>query len=132
MKEIVFFILIFSILFIPTVYPQSEYEEVVCPDLTDVGDEPQEGGRYKPAENESGEYFRALFVYVQFSGDTTDYTGWTHDELPDWADEFIDTSVISPYNDLTFSDYWDEMSQGNFDFIGDVYPELVILRPESY
>jgi M6 family metalloprotease-like protein len=54
--------------------------------------------------------------------------------LPTWADqsnEFIAISPSSNYPDMTVSDYWKQMSQGNYDFIGDVYSNLVTLPPES-
>jgi hypothetical protein len=114
------------------IYPQSiDYEEFICGEISGSGDESQEGGKFKPSETGSGEYFRILIVFAQFADDNEIFSGWTSGELPDWADEFIDDESGSTYTDLTMSDYWDEMSQGNFDFIGDVYPELVSLPAGS-
>lgn len=109
-------------------YAQSpDWEDLECGSIGDYGDESQEGGRFKPSETGQGEYFRILVVFAQFADDNASYGGWTSGQLPDWADDFIDDEVSSPYTDITLSDYWDEMSQSNFDFIGDVYPQLVSL-----
>lgn len=81
-----------------------------------------------------GEYFRVLIVFVQFQGDTRINEDWPLNQLPVWADqanEFIASSPSSSYPELTVSDYWKEMAQGNFDFIGDIYQTLVMLPPES-
>jgi M6 family metalloprotease-like protein len=91
----------------------------------------QTGSLFKPAINSPGQQFRVLFVFVQFQGDTRTNTAWPLNQLPTWADDFIDSSPSSSYRDLTLSDYWKEMSMGNYDFVGDVYPNLVILPPES-
>lgn len=109
------------------------HDEFVCQTLSVSGEESAlAGGKYKPSSNQSGEYFRALFVFVQFEGDTEIDTAWSLDSLPVWAYDFIDSSPSSNYRNITFSDYWADMSIGNFDFIGDVYPELVILQSEDY
>lgn len=92
----------------------------------------QVGGLYKPAVNAPGEYLRALIVFVQFDDDSVENSGWPRNELPIWNGDFIDSTPSSNYRDLTFSDYWKEMARGNFDFIGDVYPNLVILPSEAY
>ena len=84
--------------------------------------------------NGPGEYFRTLVVFVQFSGDTRTDDDWPLNNLPTWADqanEYIATSPSSSYPDMTVSDYWKQMAQGNYDFIGDVYPNLVTLPAES-
>ena len=36
----------------------------------------QTGGRYKPASNLPGQYFRVLFVFVQFEGDNRPDASW--------------------------------------------------------
>lgn len=84
--------------------------------------------------NGPGEYIRTLVVFVQFSGDTRTDDDWPLNSLPTWADQankFIATSPSSNYPDMTVSDYWKQMAQGNYDFIGEVYPNLVTLPPES-
>ncbi len=105
---------------------QTEYE-FDCPILSlEKGkgeSEAQTGGLYKPASNLPGQYFRALVVFAYFG---------EGGQLPNWTDEFIDSQLASEYRDMTVSDYWKEMSMGNFDFIGDVYPELVELPSASY
>ncbi|RKY93547.1 MAG: hypothetical protein DRQ13_09310 [Ignavibacteriae bacterium] len=130
MRLVIFFLTVLLI-FTTSINAQSEYEELICPDLSNGEESSQEGGRFKPSENDAGEYFRALIVFVQFQDDERTNTNWPLDELPNWADDFIDDEVLSTYTDSTFSDYWDEMSQDNYDFIGDVYPDLVILGDEE-
>jgi len=83
------------------------------------------GGRYKPAKNASGEFMRALIVFAQFSGDTSVISNWTKDSKPTWAGNLIDSTVSSSYRNLTISDYFKDMSNGDFDFIGDVYPNVI-------
>ncbi len=85
--------------------------------------------------NGPGEYIRTLVVFVKFSGDIRTDDDWPLNSLPTWADqanEFIASSSSSSYPDMTVSDYWKQMTQGNFDFIGNVYSSLVTLPPESY
>ncbi len=110
------------------------HDDFVCQTLSVPGGEEAalSGGLYKPSSNQPGEYFRTLFIFVQFEGDTRADAAWPLDSLPVWAYDFIDSSPSSNYRNITFSDYWADMSMDNFDFIGDVYPELVILPSENY
>lgn len=96
--------------------------------------EPHASGNslYKPCRNGEGEYFKALVVFVQFENDERNNQNWPLDELPIWAEDFIDDEILTEYTDLSLSDFWQEMSGSEFDFIGDVYPELVILPSETY
>lgn len=133
MKIFAFLLMFFVILFSGSIY--SQYYDDECPLPSTVNfraASSQTGGLYKPSSNLPGQYFRVLVVFVQFQGDNRPNSNWNPNQLPDWADEFIDPQTASEYTDMTISDFWKEMSMGNFDFIGDVYPELVILPPESY
>jgi M6 family metalloprotease-like protein len=116
-------------------FGQTEDDFICGPlDTTLTGDPlNQTGSLFKPAENAPGQYFRALIVFAEFQGsDNWNVPHWAYGSLPDWANDFIDSSPSSNYRDLTFSDYWKQMSMGNFDFIGDVYPIVVPLPSESY
>ncbi len=99
--------------------------------LTNLSVSAQTGGRYKASETEEGEYLRALIVFVQFENDKRKNESWELNKLPNWAFDFIDSEVKKEYRKFTLSDYWNEMSLGKFNFIGDVYPELVILPEEK-
>jgi M6 family metalloprotease-like protein len=92
------------------------------------------GGLYKPSTNGSGEYMKALVVFVQFNNTDVDVNNsiWPKDQLPTWANNLISSSPSGSYPDFTISDYWKEMSTGSFDFIGDVYPNLVTINTEDY
>jgi hypothetical protein len=133
MKHFSFLFMFLIILFSGPIY--SQYYEDICPLPTTINLRAvvsQTGGQYKPANNLPGQYLRVLVVFVQFQGDSRPNSNWNPNQLPNWANDFIDSQTASEYTDMTISDFWKEMSMGNFDFIGDVYPELVTLPPESY
>ncbi len=117
---------------------QEEYHNCTEPDASYAEDyESQTGGWLKPASNAQGEYFRALFLYIGFADDSTRYSwDWPAYQLPDYAYRIIDSIPKTTYRTMTISDYWDKMSMGNYDFIGDVYPRCIILpiayRDSSY
>lgn len=94
--------------------------------------EAQTGGKFKPSSNAPGQYFRILIVFAQFSGDTNYYGDWTYGQLPTYHNKIVDSLVASTYRAFTLSDYWKTMSLGNFDIIGDVYPNLITLRSENW
>lgn len=94
--------------------------------------ESQVGGKYKPSSNAPGQYFRILFVFVQFSGDNRNFSDWTYGQLPTYHNKIVDSLAASTYRAFTLSDYWKTMSLGNFDVIGDVYPNVVTLRSENW
>lgn len=133
MKKILipFFLILYSL--VCGINAQTDYP-FNCPILSPEQGAPfsQTGGKYKPSSNLPGQYFRVLVVFVQFEGDNRPNDDWSPGQLPNWADDFINSQTLSEYTDMTISDYWHEMSMGNYDFIGDVYPQLVILPPESY
>lgn len=108
--------------------------DIQCPDLvvTKFALEAQTGGKFKPSSNSPGQYLRILFVFAQFNGDTSVHSNWTYGQLPDYHNKLVDSIVSSSYRAFTLSDYWKTMSFGNFDIIGNVYPNLVTLRPESW
>lgn len=94
----------------------------------------QTGGLYKPSSSGVNEYMKTLVVFVQFDETDVDINNatWPKDQLPTWADNLISSSPSSNHPDFTISDYFKDMSMGSFDFIGDVYPNLVIINTEEY
>ncbi len=90
------------------------------------------GGMYKPSENKPGEFMRALVVFVQFKNDSSEIGNWQKDKLPDWNDKLFDAEISSSYRPFTVSDYFKQMSNGKFDFIGDVYPKLITMDSIFY
>lgn len=135
MKTFTSLLVFLSILFLSEIYSQTDDFKCGLIDNSREQGLIQTGSLYKPVMNGPGEYFRVLVVFVQFSGDTRTDAGWPLNQLPVWANqanEFIASSPSSSYPDMTVSDYWKQMAQGNYDFIGNVYPNLVTLSPESY
>ncbi len=110
-------------------------EQSICTSiLTQSSTKTQIGGLYKPAKNGINEYLKALVVFVQFDGTTEDInnSAWKKDEMPNWANNIIAPNKSNNYPEFSLSDYWSKMSVGSFDFIGDVYPNLVIINTEDY
>ncbi len=83
------------------------------------------GGKYKPSSNAPGEYLRALIVFAQFQSDITSVPDWLKDSLPKWAYNWIDSNPSISYRNYTISDYFKRMSNGDFDFIGDIHPNII-------
>lgn len=88
-------------------------------------------GKYKPSQNNPGEFLRALVVFVQFSNDKSDVINWQSGKLPNYANNIFDDKVSKKYRDSTVSDYFSKMSNGKFDFIADVYPELIRIDKDT-
>jgi len=90
--------------------------------------------------------FRALIVFVQFEDDVFDgppnciadpTNGWPSSlhAIPSWATgtTFIHSQTAAQYTTGSISHFYDLMSNGAFDFIGDVYPQAYITpEPKSY
>lgn len=86
-----------------------------------------EGGAFKPSANAPGEFMRALVVFVQFSIDSSSVADWPSGQLPFWANSIFNTQPSSTYSFGTVSDYFKKMSNGDFDFIANVHPNLITL-----
>lgn len=86
------------------------------------------GGKYKPSANASGQFFRILFVFAQFQSDNETIPGWPKGSLPDWASNVIDNVPASTYRPYTLSDYFKRMSRNQFDFIGDIHPNIITVQ----
>ncbi|MFQ5583735.1 MAG: FlgD immunoglobulin-like domain containing protein [Calditrichia bacterium] len=81
----------------------------------------------------------ALAIFVKFKDDTFDSSpatdGWPSSlqTLPSWAPDFLAPTTNSTYVPDGFSDYFDEMSLGQYQLIGDVYSDVYITpENESY
>jgi hypothetical protein len=90
------------------------------------------GGKFKPSANAPGEYFRALFVFAQFESDNNSIPNWPKDSLPYWAYGLVDAFPSYSYSQYTLSDYFKRMSNGDFDFIGDIFPNIITLDTDKY
>ncbi|MCH7515959.1 MAG: hypothetical protein IIB08_02310 [Bacteroidetes bacterium] len=73
------------------------------------------GGLFKPSMNDPGEYIRSLIVFVQFDEDQTQNSSWPLNEMPTWANNYMDSSPSSSYSFRSLSDFWNEMSIGKFE-----------------
>lgn len=133
MARSLFFGFIFSFFICSIIYPQY-YDNYICPEVqvNKGAQEAQTGGIYKPASNAPGQYSRVLFVFAQFSGDNRTFHDWTYGQLPNYANQLVDSVTSSNYRALTLSDYWKTMARGNYDIIGDVYPNVITLRSENW
>ncbi|MFH1197986.1 MAG: hypothetical protein V1720_19950 [bacterium] len=87
----------------------------------------ENNGRYITAYGK----LNALFLFIQFDDDsTTKSDGWPYDttRFPSWASGFVNDENSNDYSNKNLSQYFHEMSFGNFEFCGYVYPKLV--RPK--
>jgi len=122
-------LLLFFCFVVFPLYPQ--FNDIVCGSSSTKGESSIyaiTGGKFKPSANASGQFFRILFVFAQFQSDTTVIPGWQKGSLPDWASTVIDTTPASSYRQYTLSDYFKRMSKGQFDFIGDIHPNIITVQ----
>ncbi len=122
-------VLLFATVFIYTfvqVFPQTP-EQITCSTTTTTDPGSNTWGLYKPAQTPNGEYFRVLIVYAQFASDNQQDNVWPLNQLPNWANSIIATNVSTSYPQQTLSDYFYQASLGKFNFIGDVYQNLIIV-----
>jgi len=127
--------ILISVLLINFAIHASNTEEVKCAgNIPQSSIQAQTGGLFKPSSNGVNEYMKALVVFVQFSATDVDINNpiWPKDQLPTWAFNLISSSASSNYPEFTISDYWKDMSMESFDFIGDVYQNLVTINTEDY
>jgi len=80
---------------------------------------------------------KILVIFAQYKDDpdtsSTGSTGWAKNSYPSWANNFINSSADGSYPWNNLSHYFNEMSNGDFQVIGDVYDSLVITdHNESY
>lgn len=132
MKRLFFFILSFFIVLSPGLFSQN-YNDI-CPDIlvNKQALSAQSGGKYKPASHAPGQYLRVLIVFAQFSGDERIFSDWTYGQIPTYSDKLVSPVTATQYGSFVLSDYWKTMSLGNYDVIGDVYPNVITLRSEDW
>ncbi|MCA9733611.1 hypothetical protein KC799_15865 [candidate division KSB1 bacterium] len=86
--------------------------------------------------------FRVLAVFVQFQDDTWDdpcpsdsLLGWPSNRhsIPKWAlgEKFLAPKKAKKYSEGSLSDYFAQMSNEQFHFIGDVFP-ILYLTPQPF
>jgi M6 family metalloprotease-like protein len=70
---------------------------------------------------------KVLVIFAQFKDDpNNEDNGWAKDEYPDWANTYINPTTNGGYSWYNLTHYYNEMSNGEFQVIGDVYDSLVI------
>lgn len=77
---------------------------------------------------------KVYVIFAQFKDDPQiDNNGWSKNSYPSWANTFVNPSTGGSYPWNNLSHYFNEMSNGTFQVIGDVYDDLVITDyNESY
>lgn len=86
--------------------------------------------------------FRVLIVFITFGGiyDTMYLEGWNNGDFPDWAmssneDAFyhdytdFPNDIYSDTNRKSVSNFYYQMSRGQFRLVADYYPEVITLSP---
>jgi len=70
---------------------------------------------------------KVYVIFAQFRDDpNTDNNGWTKDSYPDWANTFVNSSTGGTYAWNNLSHYFNQMSNGAYQVVGDVYDGLVV------
>ena len=70
---------------------------------------------------------KVLVIFAQFKDDPQiDNNGWAKNSYPSWANTFVNSSTGGSYPWNNLSHYFNEMSNGAYQVIGDVYNSLVI------
>lgn len=69
---------------------------------------------------------KVFVIFAQFKDDPQiENNGWVKNSYPSWANTFINSSPNSSYPWNNLSHYFNEMSNGTYQVIGDVYDSLV-------
>jgi len=77
---------------------------------------------------------RVLFVYIMFADDSdTKSDAWTFSktQLPDWSTKMINSSTELEFSNDNLTQYFYEMSRGNFMLYGDVFPEIIVPKHDQ-
>jgi len=103
--------------------------------ISSVANTPFGMGLTKPMKTlpttNTGISFRVLMVFVEFSNESGSSSHWTAGNLPDYAYDLFapeKQTGLNAYEDYLISDYFNKISNDQFDVIGDVYH--VILSQE--
>lgn len=72
---------------------------------------------------------KALIIFVQFQADTINFEGseWPTGQVPRWASKLISTSMGN-YPEKNLSHFYNKISSGKHNLIGDIYPKLVVTQ----
>lgn len=69
---------------------------------------------------------KVFVIFAQFKDDPQiDNNGWAKNSYPSWANTFVNSSTGGSYPWNNLSHYFNEMSNGTYQVIGDVYNSLV-------
>lgn len=82
-------------------------------------------GKYVTSKGE----LKTLFIYVIFKDDKADESNvwqYSETELPFWATRIVNKTTVLNFPDNNLTQYFYEMSRGNFMLYGDVYPEVIV------
>lgn len=76
---------------------------------------------------------KIYFIFAQFKNDDLDSanSNWVKDTLPSWAPDFVNSTITGSYPYNNISKYYNNMSSGNFNVVGEVYDQLVITEKEE-
>ncbi len=94
--------------------------EEVC-GLDENPGEVQYGGVHLPEEGT----IRALVLFIQFPDDQLESTNWPKDQMPTYANHYIDSEVLPVPTPKSITDYFHVMSNGRLHLIGDIYPDVI-------
>lgn len=69
---------------------------------------------------------KVYVIFAQFKDDPQiEHNGWAKNSYPSWANTFVNASTGGSYPWNNLSHYFNEMSNGTYQVIGDVYDDLV-------
>lgn len=94
-------------------------------------EEPGIGGKYVPSKTSMDSDFKILVIFAQLKDDRKDSENniWPVNSMPVWAYDFIGTDRDdAPFKPLSLSNYFYEMSYGQYIITGYIYPEVVIVN----
>jgi M6 family metalloprotease-like protein len=95
------------------------------PTLFKTNDTLQNKGKHVTSKGE----LRTLIINVIFKDDTTNESeGWkiSKTELPTWSKTLLNKTTELNFSHQNLTQYFFEMSNGNFMFYGDVYPKVIV------
>lgn len=90
------------------------------------------GEKLKPSITLPNQYIKVLIIFAEFANDTRSFSDWQYGQLPSYSNKLLSETIQSNYKPLSISDYWDKMSLGKCDIIGDVFPSIIRINSVSY
>ena len=70
---------------------------------------------------------RRLIIFLGDENDNVVNPNWPLGQLPNWADEIVESDLADIGTRDNLSTFYNDMSLGQFQFVGDVYPEFISL-----